>query len=96
MSDPLNWTLVLWWRDHGLALRQILARQGRLMPIEFVEPGSEQEAEQFPSAKPDVANAFYEQIRGLRSAQARAKMAELLSDPSGSSGRSNQKIKPGV
>ena len=34
-------TDVQWWRDHGLALRQVIGRDGRLVPVSFGAPGWE-------------------------------------------------------
>ena len=73
-------TDVLWWRDQGLELRQLLGRAGRLEPVTFTADG----AEGFRSLKPDTANAFYAQIEGKRVKQARKAIAELLRDPTGS------------
>ncbi len=73
-------TDVLWWRDEGLAMRQVLGRAGRLMPVRFDADGSEG----FQSLQPDKANAFYEQIQGKRVKQAQAAIVELLADPAGS------------
>ena len=57
-------TDVDWWRQFNLPLRQIVARDGRLLPITFGEPGWE-------SLDPDAANAVYGQMQGqgLKKAQ---------------------------
>jgi valyl-tRNA synthetase len=73
-------TDVLWWRDQGLAMRQVLGRAGRLMPVTFDADGSEG----FPSLQPEKANAFYAQIEGKRVKQAQAAIVELLRDEAGS------------
>jgi len=73
-------TDVLWWRDEGLALRQVLGREGRLVPVHFDTEGSEG----FKSLKPEVANSFYAAIEGKRVKQARAAIVEQLGDPAGS------------
>jgi valyl-tRNA synthetase len=70
-------TDVHWWREQGLALRQLVGRNGRLGSVTF---GSEA----FPSRQPEVANRYYEQIAGKNVAQARKAMEELLGDPAGS------------
>jgi valyl-tRNA synthetase len=72
---------LVWWREHGLALRQLVGRDGRLAPVEF---GSER----FPSEDPAAARRGYEKLAGLTVAKARQAIVELLRDPSGSaSGR---------
>jgi valyl-tRNA synthetase len=74
-------TDVVWWREHGLALRQLVGRDGRLAPVEFGSPG-------FPSDDPAAANRYYARLAGLPMAKARQAIVELLRDPSGSaSGR---------
>ena len=69
-------TDVTWWREQKLALRQIIGRDGRLRPIEF---GSEE----FPSAKPELADRYYGELAGKRVAGARQRVVELLRDPEG-------------
>jgi valyl-tRNA synthetase len=69
-------TDVLWWRDQGLAMRQVLGRAGRLMPVRFDAEGSEG----FQSLQPEKANAYYAQIEGKRVKQAQAAIVELLRD----------------
>jgi valyl-tRNA synthetase len=70
-------TDVLWWREQGLALRQLLGRNGRLAPVEF---GSEA----FPSLDPPAANRAYAALAGQRPKQARERVVALLRDPAGS------------
>lgn len=80
-------TDVQWWRDHKLALRQIFARNGRLIPVQFsgVENGgeaSEQPKEaQWLSLAPEQAQAAYDQIAGKNIKQAKAAVVEMLADP---------------
>ncbi|MGH9762496.1 MAG: class I tRNA ligase family protein, partial [Blastocatellia bacterium] len=45
-------TDVMWWREQKLPLRQILGRDGRLLPIDFRSEG-------WDSAEPEPANRFY-------------------------------------
>ncbi len=73
-------TDVLWWRDQGLAMRQVLGRAGRLMPLQFDAEGSEG----FKSLQPDKANAYYAEIQGKRVKQAQNAIVELLRDEAGS------------
>ena len=70
-------TDVEWWRDHKLALRQVLGRNGRLTPVTF---GSDA----FPSLDAAAANRAYAQISGRNLKQARTRMVELLRDAAGS------------
>src|SRR5262249_48513750 len=57
-------TDVVWWREQRLALRQIVGRDGRLVPVEFGTPGWE-------SAEPSAANAAYARIarKGINGAR---------------------------
>src|SRR5262245_16959960 len=70
-------TDVGWWREQGLALRQLIGRNGRLTPLEF---GSDA----FPSRDPAAANRAYAELAGKGVAQARKAIALLLRDPTGS------------
>jgi valyl-tRNA synthetase len=70
-------TDVLWWREEGLALRQLIGRTGRLEPIEFG-------TSEFESLKPELANRYYAEIAGKNLKQAQARVVELLADPEGS------------
>ncbi len=70
-------TDVGWWREQGLALRQLVGRNGRLTPVEF---GSDT----FPSLDPPAANRAYAELAGKGVAQARRAIVELLRDPAGS------------
>lgn len=62
---------VAWWKQSGLPLKQIVGRDGRLLSVKFGEGA-------FVSQNPEKANEFYEQIEGLTTKQARAKLVELL------------------
>ncbi len=70
-------TDVGWWREQGLALRQLIGRNGRLVPVEF---GSEA----FPSLDPEAAGRAYAELAGKTVKQARPALVELLRDPAGS------------
>ncbi|MBI5515558.1 MAG: valine--tRNA ligase [Deltaproteobacteria bacterium] len=70
-------TDVHWWRSEGLCLRQIIGRDGRLVPVTFG-------TEAFPSANPEAANRYYEQLQGKTVASAQKAVVELLRDPAGS------------
>ena len=66
---------VQWWREKGLALRQVIGRDGRFLPVVFGSPG-------WPSRKPDAANAAYRRLEGKRVAEARRETVLLLRDSS--------------
>jgi valyl-tRNA synthetase len=66
-----------WWRQKGLALRQLIGHNGRLVAVDF---GSEN----FPSRDVESANRFYAEIVGKNVVQARKAIVELLRDPAGS------------
>jgi valyl-tRNA synthetase len=70
-------TDVIWWREQGLALRQIVGRNGRLQPVTFGEGV-------FESLAPEKANAAYAQLEGKNVKQAQAAVVELLREPAGS------------
>jgi len=75
-------TDVIWWRDQGLALRQLVERNGRLAPVVFGSPGYE-------SLDPEAANRAYAELVGKNVKQAQVRIVELLRDPGGSAtGRS--------
>ncbi|MFQ5418661.1 MAG: valine--tRNA ligase, partial [Myxococcota bacterium] len=69
-------TDVVWWREQGLLLRQIVGRNGTLLPVTF---GSEA----FPSADPDAANGYYAELVGKGVSQARKAIVGQLRDPAG-------------
>jgi len=70
-------TDVVWWREQGLALRQLVGRDGRLRPAPFGEPP-------FESLRPEEARRFYAELEGRSVKQARARVVELLREPEGS------------
>ena len=67
-------TDVEWWREHGLALRQVVGRNGRLAALRFG-------AEGFESLDPEAANRAYAELAGKSVPQARKRIVELLRDP---------------
>ncbi len=69
-------TDVEWWRNEGLALRQLIGKNGRLAPVSF---GSEA----FPSRDAAAADRFYAELVGKTIPQARRRSVELLRDPAG-------------
>jgi valyl-tRNA synthetase len=70
-------TDVHWWREQGLALRQLVGRNGRLVPVTF---GSDA----FPSRDPEAANRYYAELAGKSVEQARKTTTGLPADPAGS------------
>jgi valyl-tRNA synthetase len=74
---------VEWWREQGLALRQVIGRNGRLAPVSF---GSEA----FPSGDAEAANRCYAELAGKTIPQARRRVVELLRDPAGSAAGAEQ------
>jgi valyl-tRNA synthetase len=70
-------TDVLWWREQGLQLRQLIGRDGRLVPVTFGGEG-------FESLDPEAANRFYAELAGKPVARARQAIVELLARPEGS------------
>jgi valyl-tRNA synthetase len=67
-------TDVQWWREQKLPLRQVLGRNGRLVPVTFGSAGWE-------SLDPDAANKAYAAIAGKAVNGARTTLVELLKDP---------------
>ncbi len=66
-------TDVEWWQRFNLPLRQILARNGRLLPVTFGEPGWE-------SRNPEAANAAYARLAGLTVKKAQAVTIEIAQE----------------
>jgi valyl-tRNA synthetase len=70
-------TDVQWWREQGLPLRQVVGRDGRLVPVEFGGEG-------FPSLDPAAATRAYGQLVGRTVKEAQKTVVALLRDPAGS------------
>jgi valyl-tRNA synthetase len=68
---------VVWWRENGLALRQIIGRNGRLKPVTYGEP-------EYPSLNPQAANAAYAELVGRSVAEAQRRIVDLLRSPTAS------------
>ncbi len=62
---------VAWWKQSGLPLKQIVGLDGCLLDVTFGEAP-------FLSENPQQANAFYKQLVGLSTKQAREKIVSLL------------------
>jgi len=67
-------TDVHWWREHKLALRQIVGRDGRLMPVTYGSEGWE-------SRHPESANTYYQELTGKTVKAARKEIADMLTQP---------------
>jgi len=70
-------TDVQWWREKGLALRQVVGRDGLLAPQQFG-------TDEYPSLDPAQANAAYARLAGLKLKEAQKMIVELLRDPQAS------------
>lgn len=62
---------VSWWRESNLHLRQIIGRDGRLVPVQFGSTG-------WPSLEPDAANGFYQQLSGKTIKAAQKEIVAML------------------
>ena len=67
-------TDVVWWREERLPLRQILGRDGRLVPVTFGSGA-------FPSLDPEAANQRYAAIARKGVGGARQALVEMLREP---------------
>ncbi len=64
---------VEWWKQSKLPVKQIIGRNGRLLPVEFG-------AAPFESADIEAAQRAYDELAGLTAKQAKKKTAELLAE----------------
>ena len=67
-------TDVFWWREHKLALRQIITPDGCLKTVRFGSP-------EYPSLNPDAANEFYSRMAGKAVREARSQIVAMLAEP---------------
>jgi valyl-tRNA synthetase len=70
-------TDVQWWREQSLALRQVIGRDGTLVPVEFG-------TQAYPSLDPAAANRAYARLAGTKVREAQKTITELLRDPGAS------------
>jgi len=70
-------TDVLWWREQRLPLRQLVGRDGRLVPVDFGSEG-------YASLDAESANRAYEQLAGRTIKQAQQQIVDMLRDPAAS------------
>lgn len=66
-------TDVTWWRELSLPTRVVIGRDGRFLPADFA-------SEEFPSAKPEEANAFYAQLEGKYVNQVKTAIVAALTE----------------
>src|SRR5262249_36641100 len=64
-------TDVTWWRELQLPTRVVMQRDGRIAPSRWGDPG-------WPSGDEDAARRAQDELAGLPSKKARARIAELL------------------
>ncbi|MCK4305256.1 MAG: valine--tRNA ligase [Candidatus Eisenbacteria sp.] len=69
-------TDVEWWQQYNFPLRQIIGRDGHLLPVTFGQPGWE-------SLNPDAANEAYAQIEGKSAHAAQRIVVELAESTEG-------------
>ena len=69
-------TDVQWWREQALPLRQVLGRDGRLIPVDFGSPA-------YPSLDAGAAVRCYGELVGKTAREAQKRIVELLREPSG-------------
>lgn len=65
---------VEFWKKQKLPMRQLLGREGKMLPVEFATSGT------FVSVDPKSANIHYTKLAGLFVKQARKVMVELLKE----------------
>jgi valyl-tRNA synthetase len=82
-------TDVEWVREYNLPIRQVLDRDGHLLPVRFGAAGSDHS---FVSVSPDLANEVYAQIQGLYVKQAQKRIVELAHATDGIFDRPSQDI----
>ena len=76
-------TDVQWWREQQLALRQVVGRDGRLVPVHFGSEG-------WPSLDAAAATAAYGELVGKPIREAQKRIVELLRDPAGAAAGDGQ------
>jgi len=76
-------TDVQWWKEKKLHLRQIIGKNGRLLPVDF-------KSAQWPSSTPEEAQKFYDQLAGKNVKQARNAIVELLRLPDASAAKDSK------
>jgi len=78
-------TDIEWWRQYNLPLRQVVGRDGHMLPIIFGEAGT-------PSNDPDAASEVYAQIEGKYVKQAQKIIVEIAEMADGVIDRPREEI----
>ncbi|MBF0364412.1 MAG: valine--tRNA ligase [Oligoflexia bacterium] len=68
---------VEWWKNSDAPIRQVIGRDGKMMPIEFVAVDAKS-LSSFQSLNPACANEMYAKISGQHTKVAKKVVAELL------------------
>ncbi|MCF6284517.1 MAG: valine--tRNA ligase [Candidatus Hydrogenedentes bacterium] len=81
-------TDVEWWQSFKLPLRQIIGRDGHLLPVEFVKPGEAGTDPSgatcvIPSVNPEKANAVYGDLQGRYTKQAQKRVIAAAEEQGG-------------
>jgi valyl-tRNA synthetase len=85
-------TDVEWQREYQLPVRQVLDRDGHLLPLTFVTPDKVSEEHRFVSLDPETANEVYAQIQGKYVKQAQKILIEYAETTDGIIDRPRQNI----
>lgn len=85
-------TDVEWVKAYNLPTRQILDRDGHLLPIKFVHPEQADAERRFVSVNPDHANHVYAQMQGKYAKQAQKIIVEIANSTDGVIDRPKQDI----
>ncbi|HNR32573.1 MAG TPA: class I tRNA ligase family protein, partial [Candidatus Hydrogenedentes bacterium] len=78
-------TDVDWWGEYSLPLRQVMGRDGRLLPVTFGAPG-------WASLNPDGANAVYGELAGKSAKAAQKRIVEIARETDGVLDRPSEAI----
>jgi valyl-tRNA synthetase len=78
-------TDVEWWREYKLPLRQVIGRDGHMLPVTFGE-------ESFASLNPEAANEVYSQIAGAYTKKAQKVLMEIAEGMDGVIDRPKENI----
>ncbi|MCX8065655.1 MAG: valine--tRNA ligase [Candidatus Hydrogenedentes bacterium] len=83
-------TDVEWWKKFNLPLRQIVGKNGSLLPLRFISTDKVPSAQKdesgnllIPSISPDIAVKVYEEIRGLYVGDAKKRIVEIAKNIEG-------------
>ncbi|NUM54172.1 MAG: valine--tRNA ligase [Candidatus Hydrogenedentes bacterium] len=76
-------TDVEWVKTYNLPTRQVLDRDGHLLPVKFLHPREVDSAHRFVSIEPDQANHVYSQLQGKYAKQAQKIIVEIANTTDG-------------